>query len=108
TLEALSTVPKLRLGLCLVKGLSQAAGERLVAARGGQPFAGVDDLARRARLNAHDMQALAAAGALAGLSGHRRRALWDVAGVERMPALLDPAPIADGKPVLFAPSEGED
>jgi len=108
TLEALTTTPELRLGLCLVKGLSQAAGERLVAARRAQPFAGVDDLARRARLNAHDMQALAAAGALAGLSGHRRHALWDVAGVERMPALLDPAPIVEGEPSLVAPSEGED
>ncbi len=108
TLEALTTVPDLRLGLCLVKGLSQAAGERLVAARRAQPFADVDDLARRARLNAHDLQALAAAGALSGLSGHRRHALWDVAGVERMPALLDPAPIVEGKPSLVAPSEGED
>ena len=108
TLEALTSAPELRLGLCLVKGLAQAAGERLVAARRMRPFASVDDLARRARLNARDMQALAAAGALAGLSGHRRQALWDVAGVERLPALLDPAPIADEKPVLFAPSEGED
>jgi DNA-directed DNA polymerase III PolC len=106
--EALTSAPQLRLGLCLVKGLSQAAGERLVAARRLQPFASVDDLARRARLNAHDMQALAAAGALSGLSGHRRHALWDVAGVERMPALLDAAPITDGAPTLPAPSEGED
>jgi DNA polymerase III alpha subunit/intein/homing endonuclease len=108
TLEALTSAPKLRLGLCLVKGLSQAAGERLVAARRVQPFADVDDLARRAKLNGHDMQALAAAGALAGLSGHRRHALWDVAGVERMPALLAPAPFEESEPVLDAPSEGED
>src|SRR6266545_3688909 len=53
--------PSLRLGLCLVKGLSQAGGERLVAARRAQGFADVGDLARHAKLNAHDMQALAAA-----------------------------------------------
>jgi error-prone DNA polymerase len=99
--------PALRLGLCLVKGLSQAGGLRLVAARRAQPFADVGDLARRANLNAHDMRALAAAGALAGLSGHRRHALWDVAGVERMPALLDAAPIEEAQPLLAAPSEGE-
>ena len=99
--------PALRLGLCLVKGLSQAGGERLVAARRAQAFADAGDLARRAKLNAHDMQALAAAGALAALSGHRRHALWDVAGVERMPALLDAAPIEEAQPVLAAPSEGE-
>src|SRR5438132_2085314 len=99
--------PALRLGLCLVKGLSQAGGVRLVAARRAQPFADVGDLARRANLNAHDMRALAAAGALAGLSGHRRHAPWDVAGVERMPALLDAAPIEEAQPLLAAPSEGE-
>jgi len=53
------------------------------------------------------MQALAAAGALAGLSGHRRHALWDVAGVERMPALLDAAPIDEAQPLLAPPNEGE-
>jgi error-prone DNA polymerase len=98
----------LRLGLCLVKGFSQAGGERLVAARREQAFGDAADLARRANLNAHDMQALAAAGALALLSGHRRHALWDVAGIERMPKLLDDAPFAEVSPVLVAPGEGED
>ena len=78
-----------------------------MAARRAQAFADAGDLARRAKLNAHDMQALAAAGALADLSGHRRHALWDVAGVERMPALLDAAPIEEAQPLLAAPSEGE-
>ena len=100
--------PALRLGLCLVKGLAQAAAERLVAARGQGAFTSVDDLARRARLNAHDMHALAAAGALAGLSGHRRDALWDVSGIERSPQLLAEAPIVEAQPVLVAPTEGED
>jgi error-prone DNA polymerase len=100
--------PALRLGLCLVKGLAKAAAERLVAARGQRAFASVDDLARRANLNAHDMHALAAAGALAGLSGHRRDALWDVSGIERPPRLLAEAPIVEAQPVLAAPTEGED
>jgi error-prone DNA polymerase len=98
----------LRLGLCLVKGFSQTAGERLAAARREQAFANAADLARRANLNSHDMQALAAAGALACLSGHRRHALWDVAGIERMPALLDDAPFVEAKPALASPAEGED
>jgi error-prone DNA polymerase len=100
--------PALRLGLCLVKGLSQAAGERLVAARRARSFANAADLACRARLNRHDMEALAAAGALASLSGHRRSALWDVAGIERMPPVLDDAPIDEVAPVLVPPGEGED
>ncbi len=57
--------PALRLGLRLVQGLSQAGAERLVAARAEQPFSDVADLARRAGLARGDLQALAAADALA-------------------------------------------
>jgi error-prone DNA polymerase len=98
----------LRLGLCLVKGLSQLAGQRLVAARSVHPFDDAADLARRAKLNRHDLEALAAAGALASLSGHRRRAIWDVAGIERMPPVLDEAPIEEASPVLAPPGEGDE
>jgi error-prone DNA polymerase len=109
TLEAVnrSSQPALRLGLCLVKGLARTAAERLVVARGPRAFASVDDLARRASLNARDMHALAAAGALAGLSGHRHDALWDISGIERPSPLLAEAPIVEAQPVLVAPTEGE-
>ncbi len=100
--------PALRLGLCMVKGLSEVSGKRVIAARATHPFTDVDDLARRANLNRHDMEALAAAGALSELSGHRRNALWDVSGVERMPPLLADASIDDAPPTLIAPTEGED
>jgi error-prone DNA polymerase len=100
--------PALRLGLCLVKGFPQASGDRLVAARRARAFDDVTDLARRARLNRHDLEALAAAGALASLSGHRRSALWDVAGIERMPPVLDEASIDEASPVLEPPGEGDD
>ena len=102
-----SPQPALRLGLCLVKGLSEAGGKRVAAARGCRPFDDVADLVRRAELNRHDIEALAAAGALAQLSGHRRRALWDVSGIERMPPLLVEAPIGDAVPVLTPPDEGD-
>ena len=102
-----SPQPALRLGLCLVKGLSEAGGKRIAAARGPRPFDDVTDLVRRAELNRHDIEALAAAGALAQLSGHRRRALWDVSGIERMPPLLVDASIAEAAPVLTPPDEGE-
>jgi error-prone DNA polymerase len=103
-----SSSPALRLGLCMVKGLSEVAGKKVVAAREAHAFADVDDLARRANLNRHDMEALAAAGALADLSGHRRNALWDVSGIERMPPLLADSVIDEMPPALIAPSEGED
>ncbi|MGH8715096.1 MAG: error-prone DNA polymerase [Casimicrobiaceae bacterium] len=99
--------PSLRLGLCLVKGLSEAGGKRTAAARAERLFDDVSDLARRAELNRHDIESLAAAGALAQLSGHRRRALWDVSGIERMPALLADATIDEAAPMLVHPQEGE-
>ena len=67
-----------------------------------------ETLAQAARLNRRDAQALAAGGALNGLEGHRRQAMWRIAGIETRPPLLVDAPIADRSPVLAPPSEGED
>ncbi|MGQ0591773.1 MAG: error-prone DNA polymerase, partial [Gammaproteobacteria bacterium] len=95
----------LRLGLRMVKGLSRAGAERITAAR---PFGDVQDLARRARVNRRDLEALAAAGALGGLCGNRHQARWQVLGIEaplplgEMPALPEPLPL------LRTPTEGED
>jgi error-prone DNA polymerase len=100
--------PALRLGLCLVKGLSRAGGERVAAARKQQPFMDVHDLARRAALHRRDSEALAAAGALANLSGHRRSAVWDVSGIERLPTVLERSAIVEAPVILAAPGEGED
>ena len=100
--------PALRLGLCLVKGLSEAGGKRVAAARKEAPFASVDDLVQRSKLNQRDGEALAAAGALASLSGHRRRAMWDVAGIERLPEVLERSAIVEAPADLASPSEGED
>jgi error-prone DNA polymerase len=108
TLESLQSSPALRLGLCMVKGLPETSGKKIVAARAAHAFAGIDDLARCADLNRHDMTALAAAGALGSLSGHRRNAMWDVIGVERMPSLLTESSFDEAPATLIAPSEGED
>jgi error-prone DNA polymerase len=97
-----------RLGLLMVKGLSQASAARIVAARGGAPFADVEELARRVRLDRRDLRCLAAAGALAGLAGHRRSAHWRAAGVEAPPRLLRDAPVREHPPLFPAPTEGED
>jgi error-prone DNA polymerase len=100
--------PALRLGMLMVKRLSQAGADRIVAARRERPFAGVDDLARRARLDARDLKCLAAAGALKALADHRRRAYWDVAGVEAPTPLLRETPVIEAPPRLRPPTEGED
>ncbi|HEX9627837.1 MAG TPA: error-prone DNA polymerase [Acidiferrobacterales bacterium] len=100
--------PAVRLGLILVKGLARAAAERLVTARAGRRFDSVPDLARRARLKRRDLDALAAAGALATLAGHRHRAHWAAAGVEPPLPLLAAEPPREAPPLLRRPSEGED
>ena len=100
--------PALRLGLNRVKGFNQAAAERIVAAREtGSPFLDAADLARRAQLDRGELGCLAAAGALMNLAGHRRRAAWEVAGIEHLPPLLAEASFDEAVPVLEAPSEGE-
>jgi DNA polymerase III alpha subunit len=98
----------LRLGLGLVRGLADDAAERLVAARAAGRYHRVGELARRAGLGRRDLAALARAGALAGLAGHRHRAAWDVLGVEPALPLGLGTDHAEGLPLLRAPSEGED
>jgi error-prone DNA polymerase len=97
-----------RLGLLMIKGLPEASAERIVAARASAPFASVEDLAARARLDRRDLRCLAAAGALSALAGHRRRAYWDVAGIPERRPLLAGTPVAETAPQLRPPTEGED
>jgi error-prone DNA polymerase len=103
--------PALRLGLRLVKGLAQEAAQRLVDARArrqAHAFESAQQLAEQAGLDRRSMGCLAAAGALAGLGGHRYRAAWQVAGLEGSLPILPEVRIAEGIPLLRAPREGED
>jgi error-prone DNA polymerase len=101
--------PALRLGLRVVKHLSQEGAFRLLAARAARAFVNIADLAERAVLDRGDLEALAAADALAALSGHRHRAVWQVSGVERPLPLLPAATAAqEGMPLLRAPREGQE
>ncbi len=107
TLERGEQDAAVRLGLLMVKGLSQSGAERLVAARAQSPFESVADLAHRAALDRRDLRCLAAAGALSPLSEHRRLAHWHVAGVDSTRHLLRGAPVVEATPVLGAPTEVE-
>ncbi len=89
----------LRLGLRMVSGLSEKEGRRIAQ---GKPYASVHEL----RLNRRDLRALAAAGALESLTGHRRLARWVAAGAARRDPL--DAPAAERLPALAAPAEGEE
>jgi error-prone DNA polymerase len=100
--------PALRLGLRMIKGLGEAAAARIVEARDATPFTSVADLAHRASLGTRDLDALADADALAALAGHRHDAMWNVAGVERLPAILEGGTFDEAPLALPAPTEGED
>jgi error-prone DNA polymerase len=105
--------PALRLGLRLVKSLSRSGADRLLEARRERSFDSVQDLAARAALDRGDLEALAAAGAFAALSGNRHLAFWEVAGTERplpLEAALVDAPheeTHEPTPLLRTPTEGE-
>jgi error-prone DNA polymerase len=86
-----------RLGFSRIRGFGEAAARRIVAARaeagaGGRPadapFAGIEDLARRAVLDAGELELLAQADALQPLAGHRHQAAWRVAGVDTRPTAM--------------------
>jgi len=64
-------------------------------------------VARRARLDRGDLEALAAANALVSLTGHRHRARWACAGIEPARPLLEDNAVAEAIPLLKAPGEGE-
>ena len=97
-----------RLGLHQIKGLKEASGQRLVAARAAAPFVDVADMARRAGLDRRDLDLLADADALQGLAGHRRQAAWAAAAVPLARDLLHAAPPAECEAVqLPAAREGE-
>ncbi|WOI46498.1 error-prone DNA polymerase [Acidovorax sp. BLS4] len=108
SLEDLPDVPAVRLGLHMIRGLQAASAQRIMAARCEGPFDSAEELARRARLEQHEMKLLAAAGALATLSGHRRQQVWDAAALHAPPELLQDAPVDEDYLELPAAPEGED
>ena len=67
----------LRLGLRLVKGLSEGEGARIAASR-VPAYAGLADVMRRADVSARALEALARGDAFASLGLDRRAALWEV------------------------------
>jgi error-prone DNA polymerase len=75
---AITADDSIRLGLRVVKVLSQSGAERLLAERNRLPFASLDDFKRRAHLDKDELRTLAEIGALNCFAEHRRDALWHV------------------------------
>lgn len=99
--------PAVRLGLSLLRGMRAEAAQRIEEARAVRPFSATTDLARRANLDRHDVQVLAAGDTLRALAGHRRNALWQATAAVPDKDLLRPADVPEELPSLAAPSEGE-
>lgn len=100
--------PAVRLGLSLIQGLHQDSARRIEAARAEAPFTSTGDLARRAALTRHDLNALAAGDALRTLAGHRRQASWEAAASVHSRDLLRDAAIHETEmPQLAAPTENQ-
>jgi len=88
-----SPQPAVRLGLRMVAQLSQAGADRIIHARQQSAFVSIEDMALRAALGRRDLDALAAADALAALAGHRRQQVWQAAALRPAPPLLRGVPV---------------
>jgi len=106
--DADSRQPAVRLGLRMIAGFAEKDGKALLQARAERAFQSVDDLFLRSGLSRKSLNALARAGALASLSGHRHEARWATLGIERLPGFLAGTSAAEARPALAAPSEGQD
>ncbi|CTQ49513.1 error-prone DNA polymerase [Jannaschia donghaensis] len=107
TLEPVSPgVFALRLGLRQLSGFREENAGRLVAARMA-PFAGVDDLRRRTRIDKRGMEILANADAFRSCGQDRRAALWDAKAIRSGPDLPlfthEDAPDVGAEPVHILP-----
>jgi error-prone DNA polymerase len=77
-----------RLGLRQVRGLSNADGAAIVAARGETPFESVEDVWRRSGVQRAAIEKLADADAFHAFGADRRQGLWKVRGLGEAPLPL--------------------
>ena len=99
--------PAMRLGLRMVKGLSEESGRAIEAARNAGGFESTQQLIERTGLGKRELGVLASAGALKPLEGHRHQARWAVAGVEKPEGLLQSMDRFEAAPLLRRPTEGQ-
>jgi len=100
--------PAVQLGLRQVRGFSEEAARRIMAARAHRLFADVADLCARAAVDKRHQDLLAQASALRGLSRHRHHAHWEIAGVEKQLPLFGNVSPAEIEVALPKPTQAED
>jgi error-prone DNA polymerase len=91
----------------MVKGLSEEAGRAIEQHRGAQTYTSTQQLMEIAGLERRELEALASAGALKMLEGHRHQARWAVAGVEKPGGLFTSMDRFEAAPLLRKPTEGQ-
>lgn len=101
-------IPIVRLGMRLLSGVAETEALALMKARSEAPFRDANDLAHRAQLSRRTLDALARGDALRSLHGHRHRARWAAAGIERLPGFLQGHSAQEQDIALPAPGEGAD
>jgi error-prone DNA polymerase len=105
---------EMRLGFNYVRGLRQAAGEAIAAARAVRPFEHLADFVRRTPgLSKEDLRVLAEIGALNFVErerkSHRRDAMWHAeAAMRRAGPLLEAADESRAAPAPLAPMNMEE
>lgn len=92
----------------MIKGLKPDTAERIAMARAEQSFHDIQDLTERARLDRGQVQALADAGALKGLAGHRHRARWEALSARVQGDLLKDAAISEERVTLRPPGRRQE
>ncbi|MDC0088583.1 error-prone DNA polymerase [Porticoccaceae bacterium] len=102
--------PAIRLGMCLIKGFSRRAAERIVSARSLQRFNSLAQLTTVAGLSQSHLALLSSAGALRSLTANRRQAHWDALAIEEYRPLLDAtqSSASSSSTALSLPSEVEE
>ncbi|MDF4024665.1 error-prone DNA polymerase [Luteibacter sp. PPL201] len=97
----------IRLGFRQVRGFAEEVARGIEQSRASRPFSDITDLCTRASLDKRHQDLLAEANALRGLTGHRHRAHWAIAGVEPQLPLFGGSTM-ETPVVLPPPTQAED
>ena len=115
TLESVGWTVAVRLGLRMARGLSNVDAAKIIAARAGRLYGGIDDLWRRADVPASALEKLAEADGFGSFGLDRRQAMWGLKGLadaplplfaaaDRLPEQVEPdiclTPLTDGGEVV--------
>jgi error-prone DNA polymerase len=102
---------RLRLGLRLIRGLSESACQKIVAERASRPFDSLSDFLKRTALLPAQVECLAEADSLRSLMPTRRDAVWNALAVKQKPrqkTLFDDLPPDEPPAILPAMTPEEE